>query len=220
MPQIHALEYSSTVFNSLVPPHLLHMEAVWHWIPLKTAFSAICQFHFLLKGRDFILFTDHKPLTDALFRTTPPWSTHQQRQFSFISEFMSNIVNLPGVENCIANGLVLPSSAHPSSASTASKKVQTSPSLLSPALLPEVHLSTPEFEFSALPPLQLSFSSVQAMLANSSLQVMSIPYGDSTVLCCDVSSSSVHTLLPTSLPKQLFSALHGISHPGFQDLGD
>ena len=38
---------------------------------LLAAFFASRHFFFSLEGRDFILFTDHKPLTHALFRTTP-----------------------------------------------------------------------------------------------------------------------------------------------------
>ena len=49
---------------------------------LLAAFSIIHNFRFLLEGRDFILFTDHKCLTHAIFRTTPPWSAHQQRHLS------------------------------------------------------------------------------------------------------------------------------------------
>ena len=50
------------------------------------------------------------------------------------------------------------------------------------------------------------------MLTNSSLQVFPGPYGDSNILC-NVSSGSVVPLIPTSLRKQLFSALHDISNP-------
>ena len=59
----------------------------------------------MLEGRSFTLFTDHKPLTFAISRTSPPWSARQQRHLSFISEFTSNIVHLPGAENCVADAL-------------------------------------------------------------------------------------------------------------------
>ena len=41
---------------------------------LLTAYSSLRHFCFLLEGRDFTIFTDHKPLTLALFRVSPPWS--------------------------------------------------------------------------------------------------------------------------------------------------
>ena len=87
------------------------------------------------------------------------------------------------------------------------------PVQVSPSLPLQDQLSTPDFDFSVLPPLQLSCPLVQAILGITSLQVLTIPYRDSTVLC-DVSSSSVRPLVTISLRKQLFSTLHGISHPG------
>ena len=41
---------------------------------LLAAYSAVRHFCFLLEGRQFTLFTDHKHLTQALFRSSPPWS--------------------------------------------------------------------------------------------------------------------------------------------------
>ena len=51
----------------------------------------------------------------------------QQRQLSYNSEFMSNILHLPGEENCIADALSCPSAVHPSStSSSASPSASTS----------------------------------------------------------------------------------------------
>ena len=86
------------------------------------------------------------------------------------------------------------------------------PVLLSPSFPPENQLSTPGFDFFVLPPLQLSCPSVQSMLTNPPLQVLPFPYSDSTVLC-DVSTGSIRPLVPSILRKQLFSAIHRISHP-------
>ena len=58
---------------------------------LLAAYSAVCHFRFLLEGQCFTLFTDHKPLTHALFRSSPPWSARQQRHLAYISEFTSDI---------------------------------------------------------------------------------------------------------------------------------
>ena len=82
---------------------------------LLAAYSAISHFHFMLEGRSFTLFTDHKPLTFANSRTSLPWSARQQRHLSFISEFTSSIVHLPGAENCVADALSCPTSSTSSS---------------------------------------------------------------------------------------------------------
>ena len=44
---------------------------------LFVAYSALPNFWFLLEGKEFVLFTDHKPLTHALFRTSLTWSAMQ-----------------------------------------------------------------------------------------------------------------------------------------------
>ena len=55
----------------------------------------------MLEGRVFLLFTDHKPLTSALFRS-------QQRHLAFIAEFTSPIVHVPGLENTVPDALSRP----------------------------------------------------------------------------------------------------------------
>ncbi len=78
---------------------------------LLAAFSAVRHFRFLPEGRQFCLLTDHKPLVTSLFRTTPPLSAHQQRQLSFIAEFMLDIRHTPGQENMVADALSHPPTA-------------------------------------------------------------------------------------------------------------
>jgi hypothetical protein len=78
---------------------------------LLATFSAVRHLRFLLEGRQFRLLTDHKPLVTSLFRTTPPSSTRQQRQLSFIAEFTSDIKHTPGQENVVADALSCPPTA-------------------------------------------------------------------------------------------------------------
>ena len=62
----------------------------------------------MLEGREFTIFTDHKPLTHALFRTSPPWSARQQRQLAYLAEFTNSIVHVPGKKNLVADALSRP----------------------------------------------------------------------------------------------------------------
>ena len=80
---------------------------------LLSAYSTVRHFCFLLEGRDFTLFTNHKPLTHSLFRVSLTWSAWQQQQLSFISEFISNLVHLPGSQNVVADALSRPSPPAP-----------------------------------------------------------------------------------------------------------
>ena len=72
---------------------------------LPPAYSFLHHFRFMLEGRMFTIFTDHKSLTHALFRVSLPWSTRQQHHFSYLAEFTSSIVHVPGLENVVADAL-------------------------------------------------------------------------------------------------------------------
>ena len=72
---------------------------------LLAAFSSLWHFHFLLEGRAFTICTDHKPLTLALFRVSPPWSARQQHNLAYLAEFTSSMVHVPGIKKVVAYAL-------------------------------------------------------------------------------------------------------------------
>ena len=185
---------------------------------LLAAYSAVRHFRFMLEGRDFTLFTDHKPLTFAISRTSPPWSARQQRQLSFIAEFTSNIVHLPGAENCVADALSRPGSF--ASSSLQFKTAWTQTSSVPPEYVKSVS-SVPSlspctgFNFDELAPLQSSCSSIQSLLKSKSLKIISVPFGNIEILC-DVSTGVPRPLVPESLRRKLFELIHSASHPGIR----
>jgi hypothetical protein len=61
-----------------------------------------------LEGRRFTVYTDHRLLVGALHRISEPWSTRQQRQLSFISEYTADIQHTPGAANIVADTLSRP----------------------------------------------------------------------------------------------------------------
>jgi hypothetical protein len=75
---------------------------------LWACFSGIRHFRHMLEGRRFILFTDHKPLTQALFRSSDPWTPRPCRQLSYIAEHTSDIRHIAGLDNVVADMLSLP----------------------------------------------------------------------------------------------------------------
>ena len=75
---------------------------------LLSAYSAIRHFRHMLEGRQFTLFTDHKPLVHALRRVSPPASARQQRHLSYISEYTTDLQYLPGSANVVADALSRP----------------------------------------------------------------------------------------------------------------
>jgi hypothetical protein len=61
----------------------------------------------MLEGRKFTIFTDHKPLTYALGRTSDPWSARQARQLSYLAERTADIKHIAGERNIVADTLSL-----------------------------------------------------------------------------------------------------------------
>ena len=75
---------------------------------LLAAFTAIRHFRYALEGRQFQLWTDHKPLLAALHRVSEPWTPRQQRQLAFIAECTADVVHVPGLSNVVADALSQP----------------------------------------------------------------------------------------------------------------
>ena len=90
---------------------------------LLAAYSFLRNFRFMLESRDFTIFMDHKPFTHALFRVSPNWSARQRRNLSYLSEFTSSLVHIPGPENVAADA-----QSHPSSVLSPSASALVSPS--------------------------------------------------------------------------------------------
>ena len=54
-------------------------------------YFTIRRFRYLVEGRNITVFTDHKPLVDAMFNVSDPRTVRQQRQLSFVSSFTTDI---------------------------------------------------------------------------------------------------------------------------------
>jgi hypothetical protein len=75
--------------------------------------AAIKHFRFMLEGRPFTVFTDHRPLVGALSRRSDPWSSWQQRHLSFIAEFSPTIRHIASQSNVVADTLSRPACVPP-----------------------------------------------------------------------------------------------------------
>jgi transposase InsO family protein len=161
---------------------------------LLACVSSIRHFRYLLEGRPFIIFTDHKPLTFAVGRTTEAWTARQARHLSYVAEFSSDIRHLPGVENVVADTLSRP----PAPAAAVVAVAATSGGL----------------DMAALAAEQRECPSV-AEAGSSSLQLQLVPFGDVRVLC-DVRGRQPRPFLPLEWRRRVFTAAHELAHPGIR----
>ncbi len=72
---------------------------------LFACYARIRHFRYMLDGRRFAIFTDHKPLTYALARVFEPWTAHQSRQLPYVAEYTSDIHHIAGAATVVADTL-------------------------------------------------------------------------------------------------------------------
>jgi RNase H-like domain found in reverse transcriptase len=71
-------------------------------------FLSIRHFRFMLEGRSFTVFTDHKLLLVSLSRISDPWSARQRCQLSNIAELTAALRHIAGESNMVADNLSRP----------------------------------------------------------------------------------------------------------------
>jgi hypothetical protein len=75
---------------------------------LLACFLGIRHFRYMLEGRHFTIYTDHKPLTTAINRASDPWTARQCRQLAYVAEYTSDIRHIAGTSNVVADALSRP----------------------------------------------------------------------------------------------------------------
>ncbi len=168
---------------------------------LWAVFSGIRFFRFMLEGRKFTVYTDHKPLTSALKRVSEPWTARQQRHLSYITEFISDLRHIAGVSNVVADTL----SRLPIGEATAASAAET-PLMAVAAVAAAV-------DYSWLAREQRDCAATQAAVSSSSLAVRPFQVDGSSLLC-DVSGGTVRPLVAQPCRRAVFQAIHSIAHPG------
>ena len=156
---------------------------------LLSAYSAVKHFRHFVEGRNFIIFTDQKPLTFAFRQKPEKASPRQLRQLDFISQFTSDIRHIAGKDNVVADAL--------SRVEEICLNVQTTLSDLAKA--------------------QLADTELQTICTNpkSNLKHTNIP-NTSVTLYCDCSTRTILPYVTNNLRKILFEQLHSLSHPGIR----
>lgn len=150
--------------------------------------SGIEKFHYLLEGRSFVVYTDHKPLTTVMSsqKTRTP---RRNRHLSFISEYTTDIQHVSGRDNIPADTMSRISSIH---------SIAPEPSL---AEMAQAQLNDP------------LLSSLRNSKTGLVLQDMMVPGTELSVLV-DTSMGRKRVVVPSSMVRAVFDAVHSPCHPG------
>ena len=155
---------------------------------LLAAHLAVRHFRYFLEGREFTLYSDHKPLVQALDRVGDPWSGRQQRQLSELSEYSVTMKHIDGKSNNVADTL---------------SRVSAVSIGLDIDELASAQSADPE---------TMSFLS-----SKSDLQLRDCPISDSSKsLLCDFTLGRPRPFVPASLRKKIFLTLHSTGHPSIR----
>lgn len=72
---------------------------------LLAIYLSIKHFRHILEGRNFTVFTDHRPLVFALHTKSDRYNPRDYRQLDFISQFTTDIRHIAGNDNIVADTL-------------------------------------------------------------------------------------------------------------------
>jgi len=72
---------------------------------ILTVYEAIKYFRYRVKGRPFVIFTDHKPLTHAFQQRRDKCSPRQFRHLEFIGQFSTDFKHISEQDNFVADAL-------------------------------------------------------------------------------------------------------------------
>nr|VZI41702.1 unnamed protein product [Spirometra erinaceieuropaei] len=157
---------------------------------LLAIYLAVKHFPHFLEGRDFTIFTDHKPLTFAIRSHSDKYNPREISHLDYISQFTTDIRHIDGPKNAVADMPSRPS-------------------------LSAFHLSH-GIDLGAMAAEQLRAGCLGDESVDS-LQLVDVPLttGTGTILC-DVSTPFHRPYVPASMRRAVFQTLHGLYYPGIR----
>ena len=158
---------------------------------LLAVYLAIKHFHYFVEGREFQVFTDHKPLTYSLSSNSERYTPRKIRHMDFISQFTANIQHVSGIDNPVADAL----------SRAEINAVITTPPVIDFAELAAAQKDDPEMQ------------QFQTLDSSLSLKALPIPTSEGTILC-DMSTGQPRPYVPSRFRRSIFNSLHSLSHPG------
>lgn len=155
---------------------------------LLGAYEAIKYFKHMLEGRNFALYTDHKPLVHAFKQRCDRASLRQLRHLEYIGQFTTDIRHIVGTDNIVADAL---------------------------SRIEEISIPGP-VDYSELASEQAIDTELTDLLDNPrSLTLSKMQWPNSNVqLYCDTSTRRIRPYVPSKFRRSVFNSVHNLSHPG------
>ena len=143
----------------------------------------------MVEGREFCIFTDHKPLTCALASHSAQRSPRQIRHLDFISQFTSDICHIKGIDNPVADAL---------------SRIEVN-----------TVTSHPGVDFEEMARAQAGHPDLVTVKSSPSLKLKNVPVPASTTnILCDTSTGLPRPFVPWPFRCSVLNSLHSLSHPG------
>jgi len=158
---------------------------------LLAIYKSIRYFLFMLEGREFCIFTDHKPITFAFSQRRDNCSPRQFQQLDLIGQYTTDIRHIAGKLNVVADAL---------------SRI-------------EVNAVTPilQLDYSALAVSQKVDPELKNCLEKNTtslqMELVNVP-GTDLHVHCDISTGRPRPFVPIDFRRTVFDKLHGLSHPG------
>lgn len=155
---------------------------------LLGVYMAVKHFQRLIEGREFTIFTDHKPLTYAFTQKPSSNDTPRRiRQLDFISQYCTIIQHINGRDNITADTL---------------------------SRIEQINMPSP-IDYADLARCQSNDQELIKLRTNKKLKLKNIILPGSTKsISCDISTGKYRPYLPEKFRRQIFDVIHGLSHPG------
>ncbi|GFX98051.1 retrovirus-related Pol polyprotein from transposon 412 [Trichonephila clavipes] len=143
----------------------------------------------MLEGRDFIIYTDQKPLMYAFMQNPDKCSPRQWRHLDFISQFSTDVRHINGTRNAVADVL---------------SRIEVN------------QISNSFLDFEALSKAQLEDNELQSFQNDEKSSLVFkrvLSPVSATELICDTSTGSPRPFVPHNFRRTIFEHFHNLAHP-------
>ena len=162
---------------------------------LTAIFHSIRHFRHYLEGRNFVIWTDHRPILFSLHKKSDPWSARQRRQLLEISEYSADIRHVSGRNNLVSDALSR-----------------------NPVNHVRVCAISKDLSVENIASHQKGDQELLRYLENkdkTGLILSKVPLPESTEsVICDLSEGRQRPYVPETLQREVFDKFHSLNHAG------